>query len=112
MFRGPPLELIPQRCQCPDQTRELSNSDAFIATVDNDSRVHFAPVSVSSNDGREVTFANGATVGERVALNVGSAVADGERVQTDSSSGAVASASTKPAPDSVPSKTAAGAGRK
>lgn len=76
--------------QAPVEALLVRGGKTFVATVDDQSRVHLKPVTVAMNDGRAVTFSSGVASGERVALNLGSAVADGERVQVDASAASVA----------------------
>jgi len=78
----------PSQPQTPIDALVVRGGKTFIATVDSASRVHLVPVAVGLNDGRLVTFTSGATVGQRVALNLGSAVADGDHITLDQSSGA------------------------
>jgi membrane fusion protein, multidrug efflux system len=56
-------------------------SDAFVATVDADDRVHFRPVRVAATDGANVNLAEGAAVGEKVAVDLPPGVVDGSRIQ-------------------------------
>ena len=53
----------------------------FIADLGGDKTVHLQPVKVASTDGTNATLAEGATVGQRVALNLPDEVGDGGRVQ-------------------------------
>jgi membrane fusion protein, multidrug efflux system len=53
----------------------------FIADVGGDKTVHLQPVKVAGTDGTNATLAEGATVGQRVALNLPDEVGDGGRVQ-------------------------------
>jgi RND family efflux transporter MFP subunit len=53
----------------------------FIAGVGDDKTVHLVPVKVESTDGTNAALAEGATVGQRVALNLPDEVGDGGRVQ-------------------------------
>jgi membrane fusion protein (multidrug efflux system) len=53
----------------------------FVADVNGDNTVHLLPVTVSRTDGIHASLAAGATVGQRVALNLPDEVGDGGRVQ-------------------------------
>ena len=53
----------------------------FIADVRGDKTVHLLAVKVAGTDGTNATLAEGATVGQHVALNLPDEVADGSRVQ-------------------------------
>jgi RND family efflux transporter MFP subunit len=60
----------------------------YVAVVGDDGHVHFHEVTVVGNDGRTVTFGSGVALGDRVVLNLGSAIADGALVRPDTSSAA------------------------
>ncbi len=79
--------------QAPAEALLVRGSQTFVGTVDEQSRVHLKPVTVVNNDGRVVTFGSGVTAGERIALSLESATADGDHVEI--------------APDTTPSATAA-----
>jgi RND family efflux transporter MFP subunit len=53
----------------------------FIADVRADKTVHLQPVTVAGTDGVSAALADGATIGQRVALNLPDDVGDGGRVQ-------------------------------
>jgi len=53
----------------------------FLADLRDDKTVHLQPVKVASTDGINAALADGATVGQRVALNLPDEVGDGGRVQ-------------------------------
>jgi membrane fusion protein (multidrug efflux system) len=56
-------------------------TSTFIANVGGDNLVHILPVKVSSTDGTRVSLAEGAQVGDRVALNLPDEVGDGGKVR-------------------------------
>lgn len=76
--------------QAPVEALVVRNNNTFVATIDDQSRVHLVPVVVANNDGKLVTFSSGVAPGARVALNLGSAVADGDRIQVDAAATATA----------------------
>jgi multidrug efflux pump subunit AcrA (membrane-fusion protein) len=53
----------------------------FVADVGGDNTVHLLPVTVARTDGIRASLAEGATIGQRVALNLPDEVGDGGRVQ-------------------------------
>jgi membrane fusion protein (multidrug efflux system) len=53
----------------------------MIADLDSDQTVHFRPVTVANTDGVHALLAQGATIGQRVAINLPDEVSDGGRVQ-------------------------------
>jgi membrane fusion protein (multidrug efflux system) len=75
----------------------------FVPIVADDSHVHYRPVGVGDDDGKNVRILEGVKVGERVALNVGDELEDGAPIQVVPPA-AVASA----APGSGPSQAAGG----
>jgi membrane fusion protein (multidrug efflux system) len=59
----------------------VRGTNTFIANVGGDNLVHLRPVKVATTDGLRVSLAEGAKVGERVALNLPDEVGDGSRVR-------------------------------
>jgi RND family efflux transporter MFP subunit len=53
----------------------------MIADLGSDQTVHLRPVTVANTDGIHASLADGATVGQRVAINLPDEVGDGSRVQ-------------------------------
>jgi RND family efflux transporter MFP subunit len=53
----------------------------YIADVGSDQIVHLLPVTVAGTDGIHASLAQGATIGQRAALNLPDEVSDGNRVQ-------------------------------
>ncbi|HXC25493.1 MAG TPA: efflux RND transporter periplasmic adaptor subunit [Gemmatimonadaceae bacterium] len=88
---------VPARPQAPAEAlivREGKNGAAghsSVAIVGDDNRVHFQDVTVVGNDGRTVIFGSGVIPGDRVALNLGNAVAAGTLIRPDTSSSAASS---------------------
>ena len=88
--------------QAPAEALLVRGSQTFVGTVDEQSRVHLRPVTVVNNDGRLVTFGSGVVAGDRIALNLESATADGDRVEIAPDSTPPAAAETKPGRDPSP----------
>ncbi len=59
----------------------VRGTSTFIADVGGDNLLHLQPVKVASTDGTRASLAEGARVGDRVALNVPDEVGDGSRVR-------------------------------
>ena len=59
----------------------VRGSNTFVADVGKDSLVHLRPVTVATTDGMRASLADGARVGDRVALNLPDEVGDGSRVR-------------------------------
>jgi hypothetical protein len=53
----------------------------MVADLASDQTVHLRPVTVATSDGINASLAEGATVGQRVAINLPDEVTDGGRVQ-------------------------------
>jgi hypothetical protein len=53
----------------------------MIADYGSDQTVHLRPVTVANTDGIVASLADGATVGQRIAINLPDEVGDGARVQ-------------------------------
>jgi len=51
-----------------------------VAVVDNSGRIEFRPVTVAKDDGDTVVLASGVNAGDKVALNLSSAITAGELV--------------------------------
>jgi RND family efflux transporter MFP subunit len=54
-----------------------------VARVDGAGRIHFQRVTIARDDGNVVELGSGASLGDRLALNVSSQILDGERVQAN-----------------------------
>jgi hypothetical protein len=59
----------------------VRGSNTFIANIGGDSLVHLLPVKVASTDGTRASLAEGARIGDRVALNLPDEVGEGSRVR-------------------------------
>jgi hypothetical protein len=53
----------------------------MIADLGSDQTVHLRPVTVANTDGIKASLSEGATIGQRVAINLPDEVGDGGRVQ-------------------------------
>jgi membrane fusion protein, multidrug efflux system len=59
----------------------VRGTKTFVADVGGDNLVHLRPVKVASTDGTRASLAEGARVGDRVALNLPDEVSDGSKVR-------------------------------
>jgi hypothetical protein len=59
----------------------VRGTSTMIADLGSDETVHLQPVTVANTDGITASLAQGATVGQRVAINLPDEVSDGGRVQ-------------------------------
>jgi RND family efflux transporter MFP subunit len=73
-----PTEAYPQ---VPAGALVLRGARPYLAAIGADDRVHFEPIRIASTDGSTVDIAEGAKVGERVALNLPSTLAEGAKLQ-------------------------------
>ncbi len=71
-----------------------------VAVVDGDSKVQFRPITIAKDDGDTVELATGVNPGDRVALNISSAIMPGEQVDAveTNSDGATPAQATTPSP--------------
>jgi membrane fusion protein (multidrug efflux system) len=67
--------------QIPSDALVMKGSQAFVAVVDANGILHFKPIDVADNDGRIIQLAGGLQAGETVALGVGDALKEGDKVQ-------------------------------
>jgi RND family efflux transporter MFP subunit len=87
-FQLPPRGLV----QVPAAALMFRASGPQVAVVDPAGSISFRAVTIGRDDGSAVELSAGVTAGERVALNVSSQIADGERVRVQPA----ASAATAP----------------
>lgn len=72
---------VPSYPEVPVAGLVVRGTRTFVADVGSDRTVHLRPVTVAATDGIVASLAEGASVGQRVALNLPDAVADGGRIQ-------------------------------
>jgi membrane fusion protein (multidrug efflux system) len=72
---------VPSHPEIPVAGLVVRGTSTFVASVGADSRVRLQPVKVASTDGLRVSLTEGASVGDRVALNLPDEVADGSRIR-------------------------------
>lgn len=73
-----PVTAFPQ---IPVAALLVRGASTLIANVSGDNLVHLRPVKVASTDGLRASLAEGAQIGDRVALNLPDDVSDGSRVR-------------------------------
>ena len=71
----------PPYVQVPATAVYTREEKSFVAVVTNDNRVHFRQVTVADSDGKQLRLAEGVQEGERIALNPGTGLTEGELVQ-------------------------------
>ncbi len=55
--------------------------DYFAAVVDSSSILRFRRIDIADNDGKVIQIATGLSAGDRIALGIGDALKDGDKVQ-------------------------------
>jgi membrane fusion protein (multidrug efflux system) len=73
-----PAAVLPE---LPSEALLVRGERSLVAVLAADSTVHLRDVTVASNDGKRLRILKGISVGERVVLNAGDALADGARVR-------------------------------
>lgn len=71
----------PSYLEVPSDALVMRGDKPFVAVITAENAVTFRAVTPSGDDGQHVRILSGLTKGERVALNLGESVAEGERVQ-------------------------------
>jgi len=71
----------PSYPRVPASALVMRGADPYVVDVGADDRVRFRPIKIASTDGSVVNIAEGAAVGERVALNLPSTVPEEGRIQ-------------------------------
>jgi membrane fusion protein, multidrug efflux system len=72
---------VPPLLEIPAEALVTRGDKSQVAVVDGQERVHYKPVVVADDDGQTVRLAGGLQAGERVALDLGSAVEEGGLIQ-------------------------------
>jgi len=73
----------PPYVQVPATAVYQRGEQSFVAVVGNDNRVAFRKVTVAESDGKLLSLSEGAREGERVALNPGTGLSEGDLVQPE-----------------------------
>ena len=71
----------PAYLQVPSDALVMRGDKPFVAVITPENTVTFRPITPSGDDGQHVRVLTGLKKGERVALNLGESVAEGDRVQ-------------------------------
>jgi RND family efflux transporter MFP subunit len=69
--------------QVPATALVFHKGKALIAVIDKDTVLHFKPIKVGDNTGDKVTILEGINEGDRVALQVGESILDGQKVRLE-----------------------------
>jgi membrane fusion protein (multidrug efflux system) len=71
----------PPYLELPVQAMVVVQGKTFVPLVDSEDNVHLREVRAGANDGKTVVILDGIKQGERVALNLGTSVSDGDHVR-------------------------------
>ncbi len=71
----------PPYLQLPVQALVIRNGDPLVPVVTTDNKVHYRKVDLANNDGKSLFIRSGVSEGERVALNLGESVQEGQKVR-------------------------------
>jgi membrane fusion protein (multidrug efflux system) len=67
--------------QIPSDALIVKGKDYYAAVVDQNGILHFKKIDIADNDGKVIQIASGLEAGEKIALGVGDALKDGDKVQ-------------------------------
>lgn len=81
--------------QVPAAALTFRPSGPQVAMVDKDNKLTFRQVTIARDNGSVVEIKSGVAVGDRIALNIGSQVAEGEKIAVNNSGASTADASKK-----------------
>jgi hypothetical protein len=71
----------PSRLEVPMEALVMRKGQTFVPVVDAESRVHYQAVALASTDGERASLSGGVKAGDRIALNLGNSVNDGDKVR-------------------------------
>lgn len=71
----------PAYLQIPSEALVMRGEKPFVAVVTPENKVTFRPVTIADDDGQHVTVLSGLKKGERIALNLGQSVTEGQEIQ-------------------------------
>src|SRR5439155_13890548 len=71
----------PVYLEIPSDALVMRGAKPFVAVVTPENRIAFRPINIASDDGQQVRITSGLKKGERIALNVGESVAEGQEIQ-------------------------------
>ncbi len=76
------IKIKPQPLlQMPSDALIIKGKDYFAATVDTSGILHMQKIVIADNDGKTIQIVSGLQAGDRIALGVGNALKDGDKVQ-------------------------------
>ncbi len=69
------------RLSVPSEALVVRSTNYFVAVVNDSSKVHYRGISISENNGIKLMVTSGLKEGEKVALNLGESVVEGQKVR-------------------------------
>jgi hypothetical protein len=72
---------IPEFLEAPSEALSLRGQETFLPVIGLDGTLHYTKIDLVENDGKRLVIRSGVQEGERVALNVGSSLQEGQKVQ-------------------------------
>ena len=67
--------------QMPAEALIIKGKDYFAAVIDTSGILHFHKIEIADNDGKVIQIASGLSAGDKIALGVGDALKEGDKVQ-------------------------------
>jgi membrane fusion protein, multidrug efflux system len=68
--------------QIPREALVIQSGKYFVTRIMEDNTIHFQPIKIGDNTGDQIVVLNGLSEGQRVALNVGNKVEEGQKIRT------------------------------
>jgi membrane fusion protein (multidrug efflux system) len=72
----------PAFLELPVQALVMRKADAFVPVVQQDGTLAYKKIDLAENDGERILIRSGVSVGEKAAINIGSTLSEGQKVQT------------------------------
>jgi RND family efflux transporter MFP subunit len=69
------------RLEIPVEALAIQGNNTVVPIVDKDSKIHYHPINVGENNGEVVRVVGGLKEGDVVALNIGTSLQDGQKIQ-------------------------------
>jgi RND family efflux transporter MFP subunit len=82
----------------PSAALVIRDNETFVPVVNPDSKIQYRKIDLLENDGKNILIRSGVQEGERVALNIGNSLNEGQTVRTVPAAGSVAGISAQSSP--------------
>jgi RND family efflux transporter MFP subunit len=77
----------PPYFQLPVQALVMRNNEAFVPVVESDGKLKYTKIDLAKNDGENILIRSGVELNEKVAINVGDSLSQGQKVQSEQQAG-------------------------